>query len=157
MAGVKGRSGRRPKPNVVKLITGNPGKRPINKREPKPKIEIPPCPQHLSRVAKDEWRRLSKQLHALGMLTTIDRAALAAYCQCWGRWIEAEWRLEVEGITVPASDGGIKPSPWLSVADKAMNTMHRFSIEFGMTPASRSRVKAEPAPPPDPFEELLRS
>jgi P27 family predicted phage terminase small subunit len=142
---------------VVKLIQGNAGKRPLNKQEPKPKVEIPPCPQHLSKVAKQEWKRMAAQLHALGMLTAIDRAALAAYCQSWGRWIEAEWRLEVEGVTVPAADGHLKPSPWLSVADKALNTMHRYAIEFGMTPASRSRVKAEPPPAPDPFEELLGS
>jgi P27 family predicted phage terminase small subunit len=159
MPGVKGQrsGGANRKPTVVKLLQGNPGRRPLNKQEPKPKVEIPPCPQHLSKLAKEEWRRMSVQLHAVGMLTAIDRAALAAYCQSWGRWIEAEWHLEAEGLAVTTADDNLKPSPWLSIADKAMHMMHRYLTEFGMTPGSRSRVKAEPPPAPDPFDELLNS
>jgi hypothetical protein len=37
-----------PKPTHLKLVTGNPGRRPLNKREPKPKPGIPSVPAHLS-------------------------------------------------------------------------------------------------------------
>jgi phage terminase small subunit len=71
-------AGRKPKPNVIKLITGNPGRRPLNKREPKPRPGIPSCPSHLSLTAKAEWRRIVPLLSECGLVTEIDRAALAS-------------------------------------------------------------------------------
>ena len=56
------RAGRRPKPSAIKRLEGNPGKRPINMREPKPDKKAPPCPKWLDPEAKKEWRRLSKKL-----------------------------------------------------------------------------------------------
>lgn len=73
--------GRRPKPTALKVLEGNPGKRPLNRREPQPLRSIPTCPAHLSPTAKGEWKRLAGQLHRLGILSQLDRAALAAYCQ----------------------------------------------------------------------------
>ena len=68
-------AGRKPKPTRLKLITGNPGKRRLNEREPKPKAVVPRCPVELCDAAKKEWRRIGKQLAVLGLLTEIDRAA----------------------------------------------------------------------------------
>lgn len=39
---------RKPKPTALKVIEGNPRKRPLNQREPKPVLSIPTCPAHLS-------------------------------------------------------------------------------------------------------------
>ena len=72
--------GRRPKPTRLKVLTGNPGKRPLNPDEPKPERAIPECPAELGPVARREWDRLGKELASLGLLTNLDRAALAAYC-----------------------------------------------------------------------------
>ena len=72
--------GRKPKPTALKLIEGNPGKRPINGHEPKPPASKPTCPSHLSPTAKAEWKRLAEALHRIGLLTQADRTALAAYC-----------------------------------------------------------------------------
>jgi phage terminase small subunit len=72
--------GRPPKPTHLKAITGNPGKRPLNEHEPRPKVEIPECPPELSPSAQREWNRLVDHLAALRLLTSLDRAALAAYC-----------------------------------------------------------------------------
>jgi phage terminase small subunit len=33
-------------------------------------------------------------------------------------------------------------SPFLAIRNKALELMHRFAIEFGMTPSARSRVSA---------------
>ena len=51
------------------------------------------CPEHLSPAAQAEWRRLAQSLQQDGLLTQVDRAALAAYCQSYGRWVEAEQKL----------------------------------------------------------------
>ncbi len=85
--------GRKPKPSAIRRRDGNPGKRGYNQAEPVPPEGVPTCPEHLSPVAQEEWHRLAQTLHDMGVFTTVDRAALAAYAQCYGRWVEAEERL----------------------------------------------------------------
>ena len=132
--------GRKPKPTNLKIVTGNPGKRPLNDREPKPKAAIPESPSHLSRRAKAEWRRVSKELKTLGLLTRLDRAALAAYCEAWATWVEASEKVQETGRVIRAPSGYPVINPYVSIANKALNQMYRFMTEFGMTPASRSRL-----------------
>ena len=79
--------GRKPKPTHLKVLEGNPGRRPINGAEPKPAGDLPTCPAHLGPSAKAEWKRLARDLNRIGLLTMADRAALAVYCQSWGRWM----------------------------------------------------------------------
>ena len=85
--------GRKPIPTALKMALGNPGKRPLNMHEPKPVTAIPTCPAHLMPAAKTEWK-LARYLHDLGVISELDRAALAAYCQAYGRWVEAEKKLK---------------------------------------------------------------
>src|SRR3954470_9706696 len=72
--------GRRPKPTRLKVLTGNPGKRPLNTNEPEPEPAVPECPPELGPVAKREWDRLVNELSSLRLLTNLDRGALASYC-----------------------------------------------------------------------------
>lgn len=154
-----GRStGRRPKPTALKLLTGNPGKRALNAREPKPETKMPTCPPHIEGEARREWHRMGRKLLALGLLTEIDRSALAIYCQAWARWIEAEGQLKRYGPIVQAPSGALMQSPYLSIVNRAMEVMLKVLAEFGMTPSSRSRVKAaEPPREDNEFERLFRS
>ncbi|HEX2257470.1 MAG TPA: phage terminase small subunit P27 family [Afifellaceae bacterium] len=144
--------GRKPKATALKLIEGNPGKRPINSREPKPALSAPTCPAHLSSTAKAEWKRLARQLHVLGIISQLDRAALAAYCQAYGRWAEAENRLKETPTLIKLPSGYIQPSPWLAIANKQLELMHKYMGELGLSPASRSRVSAMPSLRPKPWE-----
>ena len=147
----------RPKPTHLKIIQGNPGKRPINKREPKPKLGIPPCPEHLGDEARKEWHRSAQLLAEVGLLSQIDRAALAAYCVAWGRWVEAEEQLRKTGLLVKTKSPNGFPiqSPFLAIANKAMRQMHSLLAEFGMTPSARSRFKTGSPDSKDPFDDLL--
>lgn len=134
---------RKPKPTALRLIEGNPSRRPFNKNEPKPAPAIQRCPRHLNAAAKAEWKRIGRTLHKLGLLTEIDRPQLALYCQAWGRWVEAEDALKKHGTIVKAPNTGWPmSSPYLAVANKAMEQMQRALSEFGMSPASRARVQA---------------
>ena len=144
--------GRRPKPTALKLRDGNPGKRRLNQLEPKPPLSAPTCPAHLSPSAKAEWKRLARQLEGLGILSQLDRAALAGYCQAWGRWVEAERKLKETPILLKTPAGYVQPSPWLSIANKQLELMHKFMGELGLSPASRSRVAAFPSLAPKPWE-----
>ena len=132
--------GRKPTPTRLKLIAGNPGKRPINGSEPKPPGAQPTCPAHLSPTAKAEWKRLARDLNLIGLLTMIDRAALAAYCQAYGRWVEAERKLTETPPLLKTPAGYVQLSPWLTIANKERELMARFMVELGLTPSSRSRL-----------------
>lgn len=103
---------------------------------------LPRCPAHLTRAAAVEWRRVARALSDAGVLTTFDRAALAAYCQAYGRWVEAEERLRDTPMLVRTPSGHVQQSPLLGIVHKQLELMGRYMVELGMTPAARSRVLA---------------
>jgi P27 family predicted phage terminase small subunit len=148
--------GRKPKPTALKELAGNPGHRPLNRREPKP-TGTPTCPSHLDADAKKEWRRISKELTSLGLLTSVDRAALAAYCSAWSRWVHADTQVQKFGAVIKSPKSGYPiQNPFVGVANTALDLMRKFLVEFGMTPASRSRIQVAPvAVAEDPFEEFM--
>jgi P27 family predicted phage terminase small subunit len=137
-------AGRRPKPTALKELQGNPGKRALNKHEPKPG-GIPKCPVHLDKDAKREWKRISVELIALGLLTSVDMAALAAYCSAYSRWAAAEKNIQKFGMVIRSKKSGepVK-NPYVLIADAALDHLRKFGTEFGLTPASRSRLQVEP-------------
>jgi len=106
---------------------------------------MPDCPEHLGPYAHEEWDRLAGVLFRMGVLTTVDRAALAAYCQCYGRWVEAEEKLNATPMLLKTATGYVQQSPWLSIANKQLELMGRYMAELGLTPASRSRVAGHAA------------
>jgi P27 family predicted phage terminase small subunit len=125
----------------MKLLAGNPGKRPLS-NEPQPPVpdRIPYTPRHLNEAGKREWRRIVSVLLDLGLYTVVDRAALAMYCQAWGRWVEAERKLAKEGPILKSDKGNLYQNPWLHVANKAWEQMRKILAEFGLTPSSRARL-----------------
>jgi P27 family predicted phage terminase small subunit len=132
--------GRRPKPTRLKVLTGNPGKRPLNDAEPQPEVVIPECPLELSPVAKREWDRLAAELVKLKLLTNLDRAALAAYCGAYALWAEATEAIQKYGTMVKSPSGYPIQSPYVSIANRQAEIMMRYASEFGFTPASRGRI-----------------
>ncbi len=143
--------GRKPKPTHLKIVTGNPGLRPLPKNEPQLPPDLPPMPDHLHGEAVAEWKRVSVDLYNAGILTKIDRAALAAYCQSYGRWHKAESAiLEMEkvdtktgGLMIKTTNGNVIQNPLVGTANKAMADLVKYSEQFGMTPSARSRIDVE--------------
>jgi len=74
--------GNRATPTKLKVLTGNPGKRPINENEPEPERGVPKIPIWLYEfpVAVEEWKRESAILDSIGVMTIADGAALATRC-----------------------------------------------------------------------------
>lgn len=130
------------KPTAWRRMEGNRGKRAWNHAEPVPPEGVPDCPPHLGEEARAEWYRLVDTLVEMGVVSVIDRAVLAAYCQAWGRWVEAEEKLREAPLLIRTPSGYVQQSPWLSVANRQMELMGRCMAELGLTPASRSRVVA---------------
>src|SRR6195256_2060877 len=142
---------RRPKPTRLKVLTGNPGKRPLNETEPRPEPAIPDCPTELGEVARREWNRLAGELASLKLLTNLDRAALAAYCGAYALWAEATEAIQKYGSMIKSPSGYPVQSPYLAIANRQAEIMMRIASEFGFTPASRSRISAPTPVGPDLF------
>jgi len=146
--------GRKPTPTRMKLLRGNPGKRPLNEGEPQPTPLAPACPAELSQGAKDEWNRIIVELVQLGLMTTLDRAALATYCQAYALYSDAIQAIQKFGTLVKSPNGYPQVSPYLAIANKQAEIMIRIASEFGFTPASRSRI-ATGAPPALPLFDAI--
>jgi P27 family predicted phage terminase small subunit len=140
------KTGRPRIPTKLHILHGHPGHHPLNLDEPQPEEAAPEIPSFLSAEAVLEWHRITKELLALRILTRVDRAALAAYCQAWGRWVEAEDKMRTTPIVFKSPNGYPVLSPWWSIANKAMEQMRNFLTEFGLSPASRTRIKGGAAP-----------
>lgn len=159
--------GRKPKPVELKILEGNPGNHPLNDERPKPAPLAPRCPSWLSRRAKAEWRRVAPELETLGLLTTLDMAALASYCQAWARVEQCTRVLDREGLTyesrrVSEDDDGeatvtvlIKARPEVAMEQRYIATAMRLCVEFGMTASSRGRMVVPGAGDDDDDDEFL--
>jgi P27 family predicted phage terminase small subunit len=91
-------------------------------------------------------------MHNLRIISQLDRAALAAYCQAYGRWVEAERAMKTTPLLIKLPSGYIQPSPWLTIANKQLELMHKYMGDLGLSPASRSRVATLPHVGPKPWE-----
>lgn len=149
-----GERGPLPKPASLHVLHGNPSKKPMAAlldEAVRPKVEIPECPGHLTTEAKDEWARITVHLEQLGLISQIDRAALAAYCQAYGRWVDVEGKIAilnaedrdgVAGMIGDTPSGYKQISVLLQISNRCVEQMEKFLRHFGMSPAARSRVTA---------------
>ena len=144
--------GRKPKPTHLRVVEGNRENRPLNAREAPVKRALPAPPPFLAPEAKLEWKRISEELYNIGLLSNVDRAALAAYCQAYARWSQAEQAISkmgerdllTGGLMIKTTNGNAIQNPLVGTANQAMAAMMRFAAEFGMTPSARSRIAANP-------------
>ena len=156
-AGQMATRGRKPTPTAIKELEGNPGKRKLNENEPKPERSAPACPKWLDKEAKKEWKRLAAKMEQMGVLTDVDMAAFAGYCQSYARWKENEEFISKNGSLVRTPSGYWQQVPQVSMAQQYLKQMGRFAEQFGLTPASRSRIIADDngSSPLDELEKIL--
>lgn len=135
------------KPTALKMIEGNRSRTPLNKNEPKPRRgELPMPPEFMNDDARLEWERIAPEVYHLGLLTVADVQTLAAYCQAFGRWMQAERALAkmkdqpTNGLMMRTTSGNWIQNPLVGTANKAARDMMRYASEFGLTPAARARL-----------------
>lgn len=134
--------GTKPKPTALKKLAGNPGKRAMNKQEPRLPADMPECPDRLSDSAKVEWHRIAGELHKAGVITRVDMAILAAYCDAYARWLDILDELDSGELTYTTDKGNLVQSPLVGMANTLRLQVVRIAAELGITPSSRSRVNA---------------
>lgn len=156
------------KPTALKVIEGNPGKRALNKNEPQPRrpAECPAPPDHIEGEARAEWLRRAPELWRLGVLTDVDLPVFETMCSAYGRWRQAEATLRrmgqndalTEGLMIRTKAGNAVYNPVLAASNRALEQFKSLAVEFGMTPAARSRIVAGTPPAEqgdDPLSRLL--
>jgi len=148
-------------------MRGNPGKRPLNPDEPKPKRATGRAPRGLGIEGGRFWRKYAPALAALGVLTEVDEPALRMAAEHFevavraaqelrepapvldeqgAPVVDADGRPEttLPGLTIDGRDGA-KKHPLLQVLRDSSAALRSYLVEFGMTPSSRSRLRVEPA------------
>ncbi len=154
------KKGRKPLPNKLKVLRGNPGRRSLPEREPQPEQGAPKPPDWLDEDAQEEWQRVVPELDNIGLLTKVDGFVLEAYCCCYSGWKKAQGKVAVLGeIYAPARKKApryLQQNPYLSVALKYLSLARTFASELGLSPASRVGLTSpDKNDPDDPLEQLL--
>jgi P27 family predicted phage terminase small subunit len=143
-----GKRGPKPTPTIALRNRGS-WRGSARKNEPKLPVEAPDAPSWLKGEAKKAWEELVPILMDAGVLTKADKMALAGLCRYWADWLEAQRKVEKDGITVMGALGGLKPHPAIAIANAAWANVVKGCAMFGIDPADRSNVKAAPKAEPE--------
>lgn len=134
-------AGRKPDPIPLRILKGNPQKKPIPehvKTEPK----LPRVPSWLDARGKREWRRIGKELLKLGLMSNMDFALLASYCDNYSIMIECRQHMAKEGGVVAYLAGrNTQTSMILTTYRASQNYIKSVAAEFGLSPSARGRLE----------------
>jgi P27 family predicted phage terminase small subunit len=143
------------KPTAMKILEGTYRVDQVNLNEPMPKVGIPNVPDWLDEVGREEYLRAGKILAKIRVLTEADGIALAIYAQAFSNWLAAESKVLEDGPILTSERGGKYLNPWKSVASMELKTVTAFLLQFGMTPASRTKIEAQPESNEEPLANRL--
>ena len=131
--------GRKPKPTEKKRLEGNPGKRRLSKREPKPKASGKIPPAEIDALAKQFIAEYLPLVQAMQIFTDADRAALELMSVHYSIAWQAAERVKREGLMLKNAFGWAK-HPLLQVLRDNSRAFKAYAVEFGLTPSARSRI-----------------
>jgi len=140
------KSGPPRKPTSLRVLEGNPSKRPLPKGEPKPASAVPAPPLWLDDHARAEWGRIVPELNALGLLSCLDMSSLVGYVTTWSEFVQAEREIaeyrDANGgrITFTTPNGALQQIPAVGVRNKAARLLLAFAAEFGLSPSARAAI-----------------
>lgn len=132
--------GRKPKPTHLKVVTGNPGRRPLNAREPSPAGDLKAPPEWLTDDQKAGWAYAIE--HApRGLLRKLDQSVFTAWVVAESLHREATQMVRRTGLMVRAPNTGLLiQSPYLPVINKQAQIMLKAAEQLGFSPSSRGRI-----------------
>jgi P27 family predicted phage terminase small subunit len=139
--------GRKALPTAVKLLAGNPGHRSkadLGRGEPNPDVALGEPPDDLNDVGRAYWFKEGGHLLKTRVITEADHNAFAALCYFHQRKHRCIQLLN----SLDRKARPTKKEIWqMQVAQgqlmKLEAAMHKMRLEFGMTPASRTRVRVD--------------
>ncbi len=155
--------GRPVKPNVIKELHGTIKKSRVVHNEVQPTIEIGlTAPADLNEWGAKYWTDIMSEYGKIGLVTKVDVGALHSVCYWFGLMNEAAdivsakgLEVEVEKVTPKGESYTVtETNPMIAVADKAFKNYIAMCREFGLTPASRTRISAPDQKDGDKFAEF---
>jgi P27 family predicted phage terminase small subunit len=151
------------KPTELKKAEGTYRKDRAPKTEIQPTIEVGLTPpSDLNEWGQKYWVDIMNEYVSIGLVTRVDIEALHSCCTWYGLMREAQdiiaakgLEVEVEKVTPKGESYTVtETNPMIMVADKAFKNYIAMCREFGLTPASRSRISAPDKKPDDPFDKF---
>ena len=151
-----------PKPSVIEIAEGFPGKRGVNPREPKPgelgvQEAREACPDHLPEQYRKWWEYYAAILAGIRVLTEADLVMLGKLARGTGERVEQEEQyLKTGPLYKSPKSGHVRLSPMYLIVTALREQESKLLREFGMSPSSRTRVNAAgPANAVDSLEAAL--
>lgn len=140
-----GQRGPKPTPVELKIARGNPGKRPIPKDLPAlESTGYGPPPSYFNKYAKAEWRRMVPLIEQAGLAPDVAKSAFETYCYEYGQVRDARDRIAEKGIIVrDGKTDRLIRNPAIMISNNSADRCLAFLVEFGLTPSSRTRVRAD--------------
>lgn len=142
-------AGRPRKPTSLHIVEGSASKRKhIRARldtEPKFDTSILEPPEMLSERALERWEQIAPMLYRMGVLTVADEMSLVQLCEIWAEWKDTLDLVSEHGhvLVNQTRDGeSMRVSPHSKVHADADRRLKAMLGEFGLTPASRSKIVA---------------
>jgi phage terminase small subunit len=151
-----GLRGPAPQPTKIRILNGNPGRHPLPKNEPQYGACVPDRPAGMSPAGKKVWVGLVEEMAAVQVLRRVDALALAQLCEDQALLNEANEGLRkmLGHVKASAKQAGkdipgnalvmlmqdTKGRRMMSSIRELANAVVLQRREFGLTPASNSRV-----------------
>jgi P27 family predicted phage terminase small subunit len=136
------------KPSHLRAVEGNPSHaRPVNHDEPTPPNGYHQPPEHFSEKAKAYYNDMCQELDRYGIITETDSRAAEMLIEAYVEYRELSDDIARNGLNywVEGTNGQqlLKANPSVAARASAWNRVRAMLTEFGMTPASRSKIVAK--------------
>ena len=159
--GRRTRSGPAPAPHALKVHSGGKARSATKADRHRARGEggLPKKPKHLEGYAAELWNCIAPQLEDMRVPEHQDAAALEMLCVAYRDWRECVDDVEEHGRTYETTtESGsvmVRARPEVAMASDAYRRVLAMMAEFGITPASRTKVKAGEIPSANPLEEFI--
>lgn len=140
--------GRKPKDVAMKLLAGNPGKRPTSSGSDAAPFTVAPLkkPRGLDKFSSYEWNRLVDTLAPI--LSPASAGMVLIAVDAYSQMMSASEALKKAGgmtyETAGKSGLMIRERPEVGMRDRARRAYHQALAELGASPVAHTRVKKLP-------------
>jgi len=144
-------------PSNIAKFRGNPGRRPLSDKEPKPPITAPPMPDYFDAVARETWAYYEPKLLAVGCLTESDLTVFERLCVYRSQWVRLAKKLTSRHALFEKTSQGRARKAELFALETAAKMIAGCEAKLGLSPSDRTRIEVDldAEKPSDPAKKIL--
>jgi len=140
-----GRRGPPPLPSTMKRARGTLRADRESPAEPQGTPGVPDPPRGLDARERSEWTSLGERLALMGVLQKEQVEALELLVRAKVRYLRLAAKVREMGEVLSDAKGNLYRNPHAIAMEKAEVEYRRLLLEFGLTPAAATRVRADAA------------